>query len=393
MLQLAAIAPILFLSACAAEPTARPTPTPTPTPTLRAVPRPPVVRSFGPNGTHFPAEMPWIGETAANEFEVECTWVGIGRALNALTPEQVAAGAVIRVRPGVLTGRGAGSRRPPTLAGLGNPEWTRDVAVVPRDGYGSVQIMQEGIRIENCHRFGLFGFDGSDIECYITNSTHLTLGWSEFATVNITQSGSFLALYEIVLGFRSSNHDTFAVRPTENFEMLEIERHGCVFGPSVKPLGDEAHSDTIQLERTGLGLFGPFRSTDCIDFGSSNAVILAHDSLSMVEFEHCLILGENLPWRVFPLTAADDAGVPNAFAGLAPDVRIRDSYVCGPIGRLGFTHVTNSALSYRPASSQQPTVEGAWTVDEGMANWTSEDMERIAGTTFEREVLASNWTW
>src|SRR5690606_28077251 len=106
-------------------------------------------RGFGPNGTHFPADLPWIGETAPTEYEVDCTWVGIGRALDALTPEQVAAGAVIRVRPGVLTGRGAGSRRPPTLAGLGDREWTRDVVVVPRDGYGSVQILQEGVRIND----------------------------------------------------------------------------------------------------------------------------------------------------------------------------------------------------------------------------------------------------
>jgi hypothetical protein len=400
LLQLGLAAPLLVLAACsdatsapAHTSPASPVLTPSPAPTRVATPRPKKVSSFGPNGTHYPADQLWPGETAPIEIEIACTRVALTRVINNLTAAQVAQGVILRVEPGVLVGAGAGSRDKPVLNRVGDPAWEQNVIIVPRDGYGTVFVQRTGFRIENCHRLTFFGIDGADVEFYATNCTNLTVAWSVWAGLNFTQGGADISMYEVVLGFRRSPHDTFAVRPVEQKEMLTLRRYGCVFGPSVKSLGDASHSDTLQLERTGFGAFGPFTSVDCVDFGSSNSVELLHSSLSRAEFEHCMILGEQLPWKVFPLEPTDQQGNPNAFAGSAQDVRLRDSIVCGPIGRLGFTHVTNTKLSYAPVASQQPSVEGSWTVDPSIASWSADDITKAAGTEFTREALTSHWSW
>jgi hypothetical protein len=165
-----------------------------------------------------------------------------------------------------------------------------------------------------------------------------------------------------------------------------------VFGPSVKPDGSDAHLDTLQLERTGWAAFGPFLSVDCVDFGSSNAAIIAHTSLSLAEFRHCMILAEDLPWKIYPLEAGDYRGRPNALAGGSLDVRFYDSYVCGPLGGLGYTDVQNTVVSYQPQSSQYPQT-GGWTVDTAMASWSADQIRAAAGRDFSMTELESHWGW
>lgn len=368
-------------------PTAAPSPEPSPPPDAGDAP------AYGPNGTHYPAETPPLGEAAATELEVDCSWEAIAAAVASLSADAVAAGAAIRVRPGTLVGYGSGSRRDPVLRGVGDANWSRNVLVCPRDGYGSVTVEHEGFRIDASHRLSFFGFSGPDVAFVLTNCSRFEVGWGRWSAVNLTQSGASIGLYELVAGFRRGTDDTVGIRPTDFNTMTDLARYGCVFGPTVKPDGDGAHCDTMQLERTGWGDFGPFLSVDCIDFGSSNAAIVAHGSLSVAEFRHCLILAERLPWQIFPLEAGDYPGEPNAFAGGAPDVRLFDSHVCGPLGRLGYTQVENTVVSYQPAASQYPASGGEWTVDPGMAAWTADDIIRLAGTDFSAAELERHWTW
>jgi hypothetical protein len=388
---------LLALSACKAgeapPATRKPKPKPSAQPTASGTSRPSNLPSYGPNGTHYPADLPWIGEKAATDIEVQCSWQAISQAIESLTAKQVADGAVIRVRPGTLVGAGAGSRRTPVLSGVGKAAWTRSVVVCPRDGYGSVQVLEQGFRIDNCSRLALFGFKGGDVEFYATNCSYVTVGWSQWSGLSFTQSGSNIALYEIVLGFRRSPTDTFSVRPTPGNAMTDLSRYGCAFGPSVKAVGDGSHCDTSQLERTGAGDFGPYTSTDCVDFGSSNSVVLVQDALSMAQFNHCLLLGAQLPWQIYPLQAGDYQGNPNAFAGGGRDVRLYDSVVAGPVGRMGFTHVVNTTLSYRPVAIQEPSVEGSWSVDESIATWTASDIEQTVGGAVTPAALTSHWDW
>jgi len=395
LLQLGLALPALTLAACA--PAAPPEPTmtvPTPTPTRSAPPRPVVTGSFGANGTHYPEDLPWLGDSGLLELEAECSWAAIANAIRGIKPSQWAAGAIVRVRPGILIGGGAGSSKPAVLSGLGDIQGTGQVIICPRDGYGTVRVEREGIRIDNCHGLAIFGIDGPDVEAYFTHCTRLTLGWGIWSGMSLTRAGRDIALYEIVLGFRQSATDTFAVRPTDTLAFTDLARYGCVFGPSVKPDGSDAHCDTIQLERTGSGDFGPFVSVDCIDFGSSNAVVQAHDRLSLLEFRHCLVLGGQLPWTVYPLQSGDYAGDPNAFSGNCLDVRVLDgSIVNGPVGRTNFTVVTDSTIGYPVVASQQPVVEGEWMIDPSVSAWSGDQIRSLAGTDFSRESISAHWTW
>ena len=349
--------------------------------------------SFGPNGTHYPIDLTWLGGEAVVELEADCSWEAITYVVSTLTAEQVAAGAAVRVKPGRLIGRGNGSSRNPVLADLGDPSWTRNVLICPRDGYGSVTVEEAGIRLDKCHRLSLFGFTGPDVGIVLTECSDLHLGWGQWTSLGITRGGARIELYELVLGFRRDPDDTFGIRPTDSLEMTDISRHGCAFGPSVKPEGSSAHCDTAQLEGTGNGVFGPFLSYDCVDFGSSNAALLLHTAVTRAEFHHSLILGSTLPWEIYPLQAGDYPGEPNAFSGGALDVRLYDSKVVGAIGRLGYTHVVNSALSYEPADRQRASVEGDWTVDESMNLWNASDIMSMTGTDYSPASLAAIWSW
>ncbi|MET0671882.1 MAG: hypothetical protein ABWY37_00140 [Microbacterium pygmaeum] len=379
--------------ACAPE-KPKPTPTPTPTPTTRpgTSTRRGVSSSYGPNGTHFPAEVPWPGEVAALEIDARCDWVDIARRVQTLSAEEVMAGVVIRVAPGTLSGGGWTSSAAPALAQVGNQTWGRNVLIVPRDGFGTVQIADAGARFDQCARLSFFGFESAG-GFALTRCVDFQVGWGRFDGMSITRGGRNLALYELVLGFRRNADDTSAVRPTETFEMTNLSRHGCVTGPSIKPEGSDAHCDTIQLEGTGTGAFGPIITVDCVDYGSSNATELLQDKLQRAEYHHSLILGGQLPWRIFPLQPGDYQGDPNAFAGGCPDVRLYDSVVSGAIGRMGFTDVQNTRISYGPVDAQYPA-SGTWTVDTGVADWSAADIMGVQTVgDYERSTLQALWAW
>ena len=392
----------LVLAACAAEPAARPRPTPTPMPTRTPTPTagaavgsgtPTTQASYGPNGTHYPENLPWLGDTSTHEFVAECNWSSIGQILEELTDEEVAAGAVIRVKPGELPGNGSGSNAGPVLQNVGNETWSRNVLICPRDGFGSVTVSAGGIRIDQCANLALFGFLSTG-SCVLTLCTNMLMGWSKWGGLNVTRGVKGMGFYELVLGFRRDETDTAGVRPTDAYEMTDIQRHGCLFGPSVKPAGSGAHCDTIQMEGTGNGPFGPLTSVDCVDFGSSNAAELLHTAVTYAEYRNCLILAGTLPWTVYPLAPGDYEGEPNAFAGGCMDVRLTDTIVAGAVGRMGFTQVHNSTLSYPPQDAQQPSVSGSWQVDASIAGWDAAKIMSLQTLDdYEPSSFTALWTW
>ena len=354
--------------------------------------RPEVAKSYGPNGTHYPADVIWMGDVAATEIVANCDWADIGHRISTLTAAQVAAGVAIRVRRGTLNGQGSNSGSPPVLAQLGDPTWARNVLICPLEGFGSV-VIDGGIRLDGCTRLSLYGFLSSD-PFVLTQCVDLQVGWSRFGGMNVTRGGVNIAFYELVTGFRRSADDTSGVRPTEDFAMTNILRSGCVFGPSVKPAGSAAHCDTIQMEGTGTGEFGPLLTEDCVDYGSSNSAELLSAELASAEYRHCLILADRLPWTVFPLQSGDYDGVPNAFAGGCTDVRLFDSIVVGAVGAMGFTEVSATTLSYSPQASQQPRDAGKWTVDASTASWTRKDIMSLQELSdYANDTLAAVWQW
>ena len=390
---LTACAPVAPDTPATPSPTAT-APSPTPTPGwAKSSARPLMESSYGPNGTHYPDELPWLGEAAALELIAECSWADIERLVRGLDAATVADGVVIRVKPGTLPGNGSGSSSPPVLASVGDPAWTRNVLICPLEGFSSVTLDATGARLDQCARLSLFGLV-SPGTLVMTQCVAMQVGWSRFNGLSITRGARGIALYELVLGFRQDENDTVGIRPIDELEMIDISRHGCVFGPSVKPADSGAHCDTIQLEGTGSGPFGPLLSVDCVDYGSSNAAELLHTQVSLAEYQHCLILGGQLPWQVYPLRPGDYQGDPNAFAGGCQDVRLTDCVVAGAVGKMGFTQVHNSTLSYIPVDKQQPRDSGAWTVDESIGGWdraTIMSLQQIPD--YEIPTLRALWSW
>jgi hypothetical protein len=386
--------------ACTPSPVTSPTLSPPSSPTSTSS-RPPVVSSarpaarpsYGLNGTHFPEDTPWPGEEAAHELVAECDWVDIARKVSGLSSAEVAAGAVVRVKPGTLPGGGSKSSSPVALGNVGNQAWTRNVLIVPLEGFGSVTVSDAGIRIDQSARISLFGFVSAG-GFTLTRCVDIEMGWSRWSGGGITRGARNVGFYELVLGFRQDSNDTIGYRPIETYEMTGLTRYGCVFGPSVKPADSGAHCDTVQLEGTGTGVFGGFTSVDCVDYGSSNAAFVMHTDLTFADFQHCLVLAGQLPWQVYPLRPGDYEGDPNAFAGGCQDVRLSDSVVSGAVGKIGFTTVTDTSLSYAPTASQGPTVSGSWTVDTGIPGWGRDKIMSLQEVPdYEIPTLRSLWVW
>jgi hypothetical protein len=372
--------------------TASTTPSPATLSADSGIPRPVQSASYGPNATHYPADLPWLGETAAKEVEVDCTWTAIAAAVKTLTAAQVAAGVTIRVRPGELPGAGSGSTAKPVLSLVGSDRWRRNVLICPRDGYGTVTVSASGIRMDQCGHLSFFGF-ASEGGFVFTRCMAMQMGWGRWSSANATIGGIDIAMYELVVGFRRNENDTSGIRPSGANPMTNVTRYGCTFGPSIKAAGSGAHSDTIQLEGVGTGTFGPFISVDCVDYGSSNAVIQVQPRVTRVEYRHSLLLGGELPWRVFPLQDGDYVSAPNALSGRCNDVQLYDSVVCGAIGALTYTRVENTLLSYQPQAKQQPTVSGTWTVDTGITSWDAEQIMGMQSTGYTAAELTNLWRW
>ncbi len=356
------------------------------------VARPAQVASYGPNATHYPSDLPWLGDKAAKEVEVDCTWAAIGAAVKSLTATQVNAGVTIRVRPGELPGFGGGSTARAVLSLIGSDKWRRNVLICPRDGFGTVTVSAGGIRVDQCARLSFFGFT-SEGGFVLTRCMAIQMGWSRWGFANATIGGMDIAMYELVVGFRRNDNDTSGIRPSDAYPMTNVTRFGCTFGPSVKAAGSTAHSDTIQLEGVGTGTFGPFVSVDCVDYGSSNAVIQVQPRVTRVEYRHSLVLGGDLPWQVFPLQNGDYISAPNALSGRCNDVQLYDSVVCGAIGALTYTRVENTRLSYQPQAKQQPTVSGSWTVDTSIASWDADQIMGLQSTGYSSAELTQLWRW
>ena len=86
------------------------------------------VASYGANGTHWPSLIPtpfMYDDTVPNIIDVSCNWQAISNAIVSVTPAQAAAGVLIRLVPGTLTGKGAGASNAAMLNNIGSSSWHR----------------------------------------------------------------------------------------------------------------------------------------------------------------------------------------------------------------------------------------------------------------------------
>ncbi|WP_438479250.1 hypothetical protein [Oleiharenicola lentus] len=358
--------------------------------TLSATGAPVEVASFGPNGTHWPSRIPtpFLYDTSVtNIVDVACTWSAISSAISAVTSTQAAAGVLIRVAPGTLTGNGAGAGNAAVLQNLGSTSWSKRVTVAPRDGYGTVTI-SGGAKILKVHGvcFAGFNFTGG---LKLQGSTRSAIAWTKIGTWLAGYGESTVDMQdveftEVVLAdARVADADT-ADFYSGGGNISNWTFKGCYFAPIYRTTGS-AHSDTIQFAGSGGGTYSNMTFLDCAVFASSNVAIQTGSMAGMV-VENCYIAAgaPSLSRYPFPsgYTAPNSADVTKAFNGggestgyIAIDSIFigRMAYADIPAGQKVWSSATNTLTSETySVSGLQPTT-GSWTVQTSLTSTVPAD--------------------
>ncbi|MDR1010630.1 MAG: carboxypeptidase regulatory-like domain-containing protein [Opitutaceae bacterium] len=154
------------------------------------------IASRGPNGTHWPSNIPtpfMYDITVPHVIEVDCSWEAIQNALAAVTDDMAAAGTLIRVKPGALYANYAGNGNSPTqikLGNVGSTAWPRRVTIAPRDGYGSVRVEKSetdsakgSFQIAHVYNVCFAGFSATGMG--FRQCDGLAVAWSDTGYLNI----------------------------------------------------------------------------------------------------------------------------------------------------------------------------------------------------------------
>lgn len=343
--------------------------------------RPAVVRSFGPNGTHWPAHTPWIKD-AVTTVEVDCTWAAIRTALLAVTASQAAAGAHIKVRPGTLPGLGASSGSKAVLQGLGSASWAKNVLVSPRDGWGSV-IITEPARLREV--YGVTFARINAVDMLLTNCTRSAWAQSVMSD-GLSMASSYGATtkecgaYEIVMSnVKADISDPLGYAAGSGSVLTDSVWDGCYSAPVFRPTGATDHVDTLQMY--GTGWYRGLTVRDTTFFGSLNCALQIGGMRSddpnkgtrFLTVDHSIITSQATAIKVrYPKPAnADTPSLSQAINGIGEDFQLfaNDSYIFGSMYRSKWGGVSNTKVSYAQAVTRNPVASGKWTYDSSMDSW------------------------
>ncbi|HYJ51317.1 MAG TPA: hypothetical protein VEX12_15485 [Microbacterium sp.] len=383
-----------------AEPSA-PSPTETPAPTGSA--RPEVVRSYGPNGTHWPAHTPWIGDTATAVVEVPCDWAAIGAALAAVTPAQAAAGLRISVAPGTLTGEGTSSGSTPMLKELGSADWAQNVLVAPRDGRGTVTITGSA-RLLDVYGVTFARIDADDL--LLTNCSRTAWAQAKMTT-GLRMTSSYGATtrecgaYEIVMADAKADiSDPLGYAAGEGCIIIDCVWEGCYSAPVFRPSGASDHVDTLQMY--GKGWYRGLTVRDTTVFGSLNCALQIGGSpeddpnrgTPFLTVDHSILTSQQTAIEVrYPRPEnADTPELAQAINGIGEPGQLyaNDSYIFGSMYRSSWAQVENTKVSSEGVEEKNPVANGAWDYDPEMASWGGKQFDELTPLPTD-EYLASIW--
>lgn len=339
--------------------------------------------SFGPNGTHWPSQLPTpflYDSSVPNIVNVTCSWSAISTALAAITPAQAAAGVLIKIAPGALDGNGAGSGSTPVLQNLGSTTWTKRVTVAPRDGYGTVTIgisNNLGARIHNVHGVCFAGFIASSLRP--TACVNSAIAWCKLtnwlgvsSSTNLASSG--MELTEVVLPVMTvEDADSAQCATSTNGTISNFTFTGCYLAPTYRSSGS-SHSDTLQF--FGSAAYSAMVFKDCALFASSNCAIQTGD-LNGLELHHCYIAAGAPALSRYPFpsgyTPPNTDDVTKTFNGGGGNFKAYDSIF---IGQMPYTSspwmvVSNTRVTQSVSLAAGGT--GAWTVDSTLSSSVPDD--------------------
>ena len=307
-----------------AEPSA-PSPTETPAPTGSA--RPEVVRSYGPNGTHWPAHTPWIGDTATAVVEVPCDWAAIGAAIAAVTPAQAATGVKITVAAGHTDRRRHIVRIDDGAEGARQHGVGANVLVAPRDGWGTIRI-SDPARLRDVAGVTFARIDANDLLLTNCNRTvwaqsKVTKGFRMTSSYGATTSEC--GAYEIVMADAKADiSDPLGYAAGDDCVLINCVWEGCYAAPVFRPSGATDHVDTIQM--FGSGWYRGLTIRDTTFFGSLNCALQIGGSrpddpnagTPFLTLDHSIVTSQATAIRVrYPLpSGADMPSITQAINGI-----------------------------------------------------------------------------
>ncbi|ROQ64435.1 hypothetical protein EDF36_1400 [Rathayibacter sp. PhB152] len=273
--------------------------------------------TFGPDGTHYPSDTPDIRSAlpaGTTVVDVAASGPAIRAALDALTPGQIAAGAVVRVAPGRIDDLSA-------LDGYTN-DGPLKVLITARDGFQSVtggSWMLKGVTGITLMRFDIGSID-------VKGATHSSFAWLRVANnwIGLAASSGIpvrdVELLEIVEPeSKLKSGDSAQIKAYSPNTVSDVLVAGDYIAPSYyldKQYGGGSnparpHTDSLQIE--GAGIVGQVTVRDTAVFSSNNSAVIV-GGVKNVLFDHALILGGDVAAQRYPFLQGG-AGYPGAVNG------------------------------------------------------------------------------
>ena len=347
------------------------------------------VRSYGPNGTHWPASTPRPGDSGVRVVDVGCSWGAIASAISGASDADVAGGLHVRVAPGSLPGHGAGANARPTLKGLGKASWTRNILVSPRDGWGSVTIA-DPVRI-----VGVDGVTFARIDSrYVLLTDCVRTVWAQAKVsqgLKITASARNVTacdLYEVVMAdAKIDPNDPFSFAAGAGASLRDCVWEGCYIAPVFRELGSSNHIDAAQM--SGGGVYRGLTIRDSTFFGALNCALQLggpkasdpNKGTPYVTLDRVVLTSQTTALRVrYTLPAgAYQPTIGQAINGSGEPGQLfaKDSYVFGSMYDTKWGSVERSFASFDRAAERNTAVSGGWQVDSTMNGWGAAEFDEL----------------
>jgi hypothetical protein len=353
--------------------------------------------SYGPNGTHWPSHTPRTD--FGRVINVACTWSAIRGALASVSANDAAQGVHIQVAPGTLSGGGHD-----VISNVGSANWSKNVLVSPRDGWGTVTISDtanlrnvRGVTFARINAYHL-----RLIDCTRSAWAHskLTLGLRTYAQAG---SVSQCNAYEVVMPVSKCDPtDPFSYAASAGATLNHCVWEGCYGAAVFRPKGSGAHLDTFQM--FGSGSYRGLLIKDSIFFGGNNCGLQiggssTADPLRGTDFlilDHSMVLSQAMSVATrYPVPyGADGGGGTQAINGAGEPYQlsaINGSYVLGTMHVTRWKRISDSYTSSAPAVTRNPARTGAWTYEPKLASMKAASLNSVAPVPTD-SYLRSIWT-
>jgi len=341
------------------------------------------IRSFGPNGTHWPTHTPKFGAKFQTVIDVACDWTAIGRAIASVTDTQINAGVHIRIASGNLPGYGASSGSAAALKGVGRGTASKNILVSPKNGWGSVKV------VDSARIIGVKGVTFARINgrfMLLTDCSRTAWAQSKVSHgFRMTSSSGILegcSAHEVVMSDAKVDiNDPFGYAAGSNSMITDSLWEGCYCAPVFRPSGAKDHIDTLQMY--GNGAYRGLTIRDSTFFGSLNSALQIGGAkpqdpdlgTPFLTLDHTILTAQIFAIRVrYPLpSGAQGPTIGQAINGSGEPGQLyaKDSYVFGSMYDTQWASVVNSSTSYDKAAAKNQSAAGGWTVDTGMSSYGS----------------------